>query len=313
MTKSTRGQRGIGRSRILRASIEYAAPQSERHSNRSEIVSTCSPAKGRKLRDQVERYRANAVHFETVVLDWCPNPRRGIKLRGKNVAGHRSGRGRPWCYTHVAVASEPKDDIALLNAWRGGDKRAGSALFARHYELVHRFFRSKVNASNLGDLIQGTFLACVEARERFQGTGSFRSYILGIAYRMLCRHYRSQRRERARIDFRSVSACDLAPSPSQVVVDRREQRLLLAALRRIPVEYQTVLELFYWEGFTAAASAEVLGIPLGTAKSRIRRARQLLHEQLTALAEGPALLESTVMDLDGWARSLRDRVGQLDP
>ena len=149
------------------------------------------------------------------------------------------------------------DDNALLDAWRGGDKRAGSALFARHYTLVHRFFRSKVDAPQLGDLIQNTFLACVEGRERYQGSGRFHSYLLGIAYRLLCRHYRASRRERARFDFTTMSACDLAPSPSQVMVARGEQRLLLAALRRIPVDHQVMLELFYWEGFTAAASAEV--------------------------------------------------------
>ncbi|MEZ4428815.1 MAG: sigma-70 family RNA polymerase sigma factor [Nannocystaceae bacterium] len=210
------------------------------------------------------------------------------------------------------MAREEADDIALLEAWRAGDKHAGSLLFRRHYELVHRFFRSKVNASHLGDLIQSTFLACVEGRDRYQGTGAFRSYVLGIAYRLLGRHYRAQRRERARIDFASVSACDLAPSPSRVAVDRDEQRLLLRALRRIPVDHQVILELFYWEGFTAASAAEVLGIPLGTAKSRIRRARQLLHEQLAALAESPALLESTVMDLEGWVRGLREQVGKSD-
>lgn len=200
------------------------------------------------------------------------------------------------------------DDIALLDAWRGGDKRAGSTLFARHYARVHRFFRTKVNAADLGDLIQSTFLACVEGHERYAGTGSLSSYLLGIAYRLLCRHYRAKRRERAYLDFTSVSAADLAPSPSQVVVDRREQRLLLSALRGIPLEFQAILELVYWEDLTAGECAAVLGIPLGTAKSRIRRGRQLLQTRIEALASGPAVLESTLGSLDQWARQLRARI-----
>lgn len=205
-----------------------------------------------------------------------------------------------------------QSDLALLDAWRGGDRRAGSALFLRHYALVSRFFRSKANAADVADLIQSTFVACVEGQDRYAGAGSFKSYLLGIAFRVLCRHYRSKRRLSARIDFESVSAADLAPSPSEILAARQEERLILAALRRIPLEHQTLLELVFWEDFTAADAAAVLGVPLGTAKSRIRRARQLLAEALAAQAESPALLASTMTRLDDWARGLRTRVGQAE-
>lgn len=204
-----------------------------------------------------------------------------------------------------------QSDLALLDAWRGGDRRAGSALFLRHYTLVNRFFRSKANAADVADLIQSTFVACIEAKDRYEGTGAFKSYLLGIAFRRLCRHYRSAQRFAARVDFASVSACDLAPSPSQLVAARQEQRLILAALRRIPLAHQVLLELIFWEDFTAADAAAVLEIPLGTAKSRIRRAQQLLREQLAALADSPAQLATTMTQLDDWARGLREQVGQL--
>lgn len=201
-------------------------------------------------------------------------------------------------------------DLALLDAWRSGDARAGSALFLRHYTLVNRFFRSKADAPDVADLIQNTFVACIEGQDRYAGTGPFKSWLLGIAYRLLCRHYRSKQRQGAHIDFASVSACDLAPSPSRILAARQEQQLILAALRRIPLEHQALLELVFWEDFTAADAAAVLGIPLGTAKSRIRRAHQLLREQLTALAASPAVLETTLTRLDDWARELRHQLGQ---
>jgi RNA polymerase sigma-70 factor, ECF subfamily len=203
-----------------------------------------------------------------------------------------------------------QSDLALLDAWRGGDRRAGSALFLRHYELVNRFFRSKADASDIADLIQNTFVACIEGKDRYEGTGAFKSWLLGIAFRLLCRHYRSKQRMSARIDFGTVSACDLAPSPSELVAARQEQRLILEALRRIPLEHQTMLELVFWENFTAADAAAALGMPLGTAKSRIRRAHQLLREQLAALADSPVALETTLTWLDDWARGLRE---QIDP
>jgi len=204
------------------------------------------------------------------------------------------------------MASE-LDDEALLTAWRSEDRQAGAQLFSRHYDLIVRFFVNKVGADEQADLIQRTFLACVEGRDRVRAD-RFRNYLLGIAFRQLYKYYERRRGERKKIDFDSDSAEDLDPSPSQIAVERDEQRLLLAALRKIPVEYQLTLELVYWEGYTAARIGEVLGVPLGTAKTRIRRGRQLVEEQLQALASSPALLESTRMNFDLWANQLRGLV-----
>lgn len=205
------------------------------------------------------------------------------------------------------MTDEPTDEV-LLKAWRTGDKPAGAQLFARHYDLVVRFFVNKVGAEEQPDLIQRTFLACVEGRDRVQ-SDRFRNYLLGIAFRQLYKHYERRRGERARLDFATLSVMDLDTSPSQVAARKDEQRLLLAALRKIPLEYQVAIELVYWEGYTANRIAEVLDIPLGTAKTRIRRARQLVEEQLSALASSPSVLESTRMNLDGWAEQLRGLVG----
>lgn len=198
------------------------------------------------------------------------------------------------------------DDAALVEAWRGGDREAGSTLFERHYDGVVRFFRNKVGDTIAGDLVQKTFLACFEGLAAYRGEASLRTYLFAIAYRLLCKHFEAQRRDR--IDLTSVSVHDLGHSPSEVVAAREEQRLVLAALRRIPLEYQALLELHYWEQMTAAEAAVALEIPEGTAKTRLRRGRQLLAIQLELLAASPALLTSTTSDLDGWARALRGRL-----
>lgn len=195
-------------------------------------------------------------------------------------------------------------DAELLEAWRGGDKRAGKILFERHYHAVHRFFRNKVGPE-APDLVQKTFLGCLESVERFRGDGSFRSWLFAVAYRQLCKHYRTRASERARFEVGSVSACDLDPSPSRVLAKRREQRVLLEALRRIPIELQVILELHYWEQMSDAEIARVLETPLGTTKSRIRRGRQLLAKRLAEVAESPGELQSTLGNLDQWAEQLR--------
>ena len=197
-------------------------------------------------------------------------------------------------------------DAELVDAWRAGDSRAGAELFERHYDGVARFFRNKVGDPAGKDLIQRTFLACFEGFARYRGEASFRTYLFSIAYNLLCKHFEAQRR--SRIDLMTISVHDLRTSPSEELAARGEQRLVLAALRRLPIEYQALLELHYWEQMTAAEAALALGIPVGTAKTRLRRGRQLLEEQLTALADSPGLLTSTLGDLEGWARELRDRI-----
>ena len=195
-------------------------------------------------------------------------------------------------------------DAELLEAWRGGDKRAGKLLFERHYDAVHRFFRNKVG-SDAPDLVQKTFLGCLESVERYRGEGSFRSWLFAVAFRQLCKHYRAKASERARFDVATVSICDFDPTPSRMLAERREQRLLLEALRRIPLDYQLVLELYYWEDMAAPELAQVLAIPEGTVRSRLRRAKEALADKMSSLARTPELLRATFSDLDGWVRSLR--------
>lgn len=195
-------------------------------------------------------------------------------------------------------------DAELYLAWTQGDAGAGEALFERHYEGVARFFRNKAG-DDWPELCQRTFLTCVEAAPKFRQAGSFRSFLFGIAYRTLYRFYRERAYQRDRLDFELRSVEDLDPKASSIVAAREEERLLLTALRRIPLEYQVILELHYWEEMSAKACAEVLEIPVGTAKTRLRRARQLLERQLAASAESEQILTRTMSGLDTWARNLR--------
>lgn len=202
-------------------------------------------------------------------------------------------------------------DEELLQAWRGGDRDAGSALFERHFSSICRFFANKVGA-DVDELVQKTFTACVEGRDRFEGRSSFRTYLFAVAHNVLRSHLRGRHRARERFDLGVTSVHDLGLSPVALIARKREQKLVLNALRHIPVEHQTVLELYFWEGLTARELAEILGIPEGTVRGRIRRARQLLDDQLQTLAESEALLESTASDLEDWARSLREQLGSTE-
>jgi RNA polymerase sigma factor (sigma-70 family) len=200
-------------------------------------------------------------------------------------------------------------DGELLQAWGTGDRAAGEELLARHFESVVRFFQNKIDRDH-DDLIQKTFLGCLESRERFRGDGSFRAFLFGVARNVLGKHLRQRYREPAALSFAHVSVAELGDTPSLLVVEDQQQELMLHALRRIPLDHQIVLELSYWEDMTAAEVGEMLGVPLGTAKTRLRRAKQLLAAELSDLQAGVTGAEPTETRLDTWARGIRRRLDQ---
>lgn len=202
------------------------------------------------------------------------------------------------------------DERELLRAWGAGNERAGTTLFRRYYPAIARFFRNKAPEAAQDDLIQATFLACVDGRERLRADASLRSYLFSIAYKQLCSHYRQRHREPTPLDTSAVSVGELAPGPSTMIARRQEHRLLAEALRAVPLDHQVVLELCYWEGQTAAQIAEILEIPTGTAKTRIRRAWQLVAEQLRELAGTKLALDGELAELEAWAQQLREAMDE---
>ena len=196
-------------------------------------------------------------------------------------------------------------DEELLQAWRAGDQAAGRMLFEKYVGLVSRFFRNKVGDER-EDLIQRTFLSCVEARDQVRDGRRFRAYLLRVARSRLYDHYIVARGGPKRPDPLAVSVADTGMSPSRVLAKDEQDNLLLHALRRLPMDLQLVLELHYWEGISTAELSEVLEIPQGTVKTRLFRARKLLREDLARLAAEGRLPEASVLNLDAWAHGLRD-------
>jgi RNA polymerase sigma factor (sigma-70 family) len=195
-------------------------------------------------------------------------------------------------------------DEELLVAWRGGDANAGEQLFDRYFPMLTRFFRNK--GEPIDDLIQATLLGLLESQHRWRADAPFRSFVFGVAYNTLRNHYRRSIADAERIDFGTSSIFDLAAGASAVLADAQEQQLILQALRRIPVEHQVLLELYFWEPLSAAEIGAVLGVPEGTVRTRIRRAKALLQAALGELHAKPGLVESTASDLEDWARSIKD-------
>jgi RNA polymerase sigma-70 factor (ECF subfamily) len=205
------------------------------------------------------------------------------------------------------MSAEWERDHALLIAWRAGDTRAGEQLYERHCDSVFRVFQNKLGLE-AEDLVQQTFLALVRSRDAIREGTTMRAYLLKVARNVLIDHLRKRGRgphAEQILDFEQVSIAALDPGASTIVARHREQQLLLAALRTIPIEHQLALELHYWEGLDAAEIAEIVGISHSAMRSRMAKARKLLREQLERLAESPDQLHSTLDGLEQWARGIR--------
>jgi RNA polymerase sigma-70 factor (ECF subfamily) len=182
----------------------------------------------------------------------------------------------------------PRSEKELLAAWREGDATAGTELFRSLFRVVRRFFFNKVPERDLEDLVQKTFTALVEGRDTFRGDAAVRTYVLAIARNTLLRYLReyARRDSKVALDFAVSSIAALGVTPGTAIAIRDDEEEVRLALQRVPVHYQVILELSYWEGVANAELAEILEIDPTTVRTRLFRARQALAKALEGKVVG---------------------------
>jgi RNA polymerase sigma factor (sigma-70 family) len=200
------------------------------------------------------------------------------------------------------VVSETADDFVLLDRWRAGDKAAGQTLFERHFDSISRFFETKCR-TEVDELVQATFFACVRAVHQFRKESSFRTYLFTIARHELYRVLRERKRSEA-VDFELSSIAQLETTPGTVLDRNLEKSRLVEALRQLPVAQQTLLELHYWEHVEIAALAEIFEAEPAAIRQRLHRARVALRDQMLKLGNAPPKVLESLETLDSWAKSL---------
>jgi len=207
------------------------------------------------------------------------------------------------------------DEQELLEAWRRGDREAGSRLIAARSRELTWFFRNKVfDEDAVSDLVSQTFLRAVSARDRFEGRTSFRRFLYAIAQNVLREYLRAMtKRKQEELDFTQVCVHELSPrSLSSLHSEKRQVQALIEALREVPLDDQEVLELKYFEGLSGRELAEVLDVPEGTVRGRLARGlgrlRERVQQQLRpeAFSGGPSSSSPvTIDDIEAWAAELR--------
>lgn len=156
-------------------------------------------------------------------------------------------------------------------------------LFRSHgrdvYRIVRRMAGSRASAADLDDLTQQVFLAAHRDLRSFRGDAAPRTWLYGIASRVVLMHFRSWRRRLAALTaFADASRMTEAPPPDaeSTVADREELARVQHALDRLTPEKRLVFVLHEVEGLSGKEIAAVLSIPEATVFTRLHYARREL-------------------------------------
>lgn len=179
-------------------------------------------------------------------------------------------------------------EVELLRRIAAGDSAALGLAFDRFYDSVYGFLaRSQKRHGDLDDLVQMTFLALPAAAVEYDGRGSVRGFILGVAWR-------TARRERRRI-FRRFALWQVhgegldepvtQVDPEQHAAQRQEMRRFEQALAALSEAHRDTFLLVQVEGLKGEEVASILGVPVNTVWTRLHHARNALRD---AMREGGA-------------------------
>ncbi len=187
------------------------------------------------------------------------------------------------------------DERALVEAAQQGDLAAFNALIEAHqqraYHLALRIVRDVESAA---DATQEALLKAFRNLHMFHG-GSFRAWLLRIVMNACYDHLRRQRVRRALSLEEVMASFDgdwplsaAAEGPERAVLRQELSERLSRAIDRLPVALRTVLILSDVEGLSYPEIAAAVGIPLGTVKSRLSRARAAVRRDLLSERASPA-------------------------
>ncbi|MBM7167735.1 RNA polymerase sigma factor [Streptomyces sp. G44] len=194
------------------------------------------------------------------------------------------------------VRADAESDASVIARSRD-EPEAFAALFDRHADSVHRYAARRLGGEVADDLVAETFTTAFQQRHRYdpaRGAGAdARPWLFGIATNLVGRHRRAEARRfkaMARVPALADHDEPLADRTADRVAARAVRRELAAALAALPARHRDVLLLVAWGDLGYEEAAQALGIPVGTVRSRLHRARTKLREALggsnpTALRE----------------------------
>lgn len=179
------------------------------------------------------------------------------------------------------------DDTALISDCLAGDTSAYGVLVQRYQDrLYNAVYRLLGNADDTQDVVQEAFLNAYQSLDSFKGDALFFTWLYRIAFNTAISLKRKQRVILS-IDGTNDEGHNVDPhdesddiQPGWALEQAEQERKIHAALSRLSPEHRAVLVLKDMEGQKYEEMAEILGVPIGTIRSRLHRARLELRELL---------------------------------
>ena len=174
-----------------------------------------------------------------------------------------------------------RTDQELLAAVADGDRRALRELHDRHVVWVTTRLRRRCSDADIvAEAVQDTFVAVWKGAGSWDGSGEAAAWIWGIAIRRLIGVLRSRSRWTRSLDSVRQMEPEVVVAAEDQVLIGVEHGDLAGALRRLSPELRAVVQATLIDGLTTREAASLLGIPAGTVKTRMLRARTQLRGAL---------------------------------
>jgi RNA polymerase sigma factor (sigma-70 family) len=177
------------------------------------------------------------------------------------------------------------DDKTLIQKVKDGDLSAVRILVDNHKNLIWHIIISMCGRHHDNeDLFQEVFLRVFKGIRSFRADAKLSTWIGTITHHVCVDHLRKKKREFEIHDFEADTRLLQSMASDWKKNDSGDiNRLLLAAVSRLPADYRTVITLYHLDEHPYRDIAEITGMPEGTVKSYISRGRNLLREMLTAV------------------------------
>lgn len=174
-----------------------------------------------------------------------------------------------------------RSDAELVAALGDGDRAALADLYARHAPwLVLRLTRRCADPSLVDEVVQDTFVAVWNGARRWKGDGEVAAWVWGIGIRRLLDALRRRPQAALVLTDSGEGALGIEQSAEERVLLGVQYGELGAALDRLSPELRAVVQATVLDGLTTREAAKLLGIPSGTVKTRMMRAKAQLREAL---------------------------------
>jgi RNA polymerase sigma-70 factor (ECF subfamily) len=176
---------------------------------------------------------------------------------------------------------EPGSDAEVVAASLG-DPRQFGVLFDRHATVLHRYLVRRIGAAEADGMVGEIFRIAFEKRATYDlERPSARPWLYGIATNLVAKHRRGEARRIhavARLAASRIAPDDLADTVTRDIDAARQWRRVADAVTSLPQPERDALVLHVWEGLSYDDVAVALGVPIGTVRSRLHRARSRLRE-----------------------------------